>query len=774
MNLIRSLRAAAASAAIVLAVALIGAFPAVSQALFGNVAGVVRAENGAGLAGSVVIVTNASGRPSLTVVAGERGVFKAAGLAPGTYAVRAEAPGFAPKTLSPVEVTAGTSREVTLVLPVSTVREAMTVIGESSRDSVEAAEIRQSPARDVGEALTSTPGIWKLRKGGIANEIVVRGSQSKDLNVLIDGERIYGACPGHMDPPAFHADFAEVDRIDIVKGPFDVKNEGSLAGVVNIVTRRPETGWHASANLAGGSAGYINPSATVSFGSGSVSGLAGYSFRSSKAYVDGSGKRFTELANYRADFVDASAFKVGTAWGKIASAVGDNQRVELSYTHQDADQVLYPALSMDGAWDRSDRLNASYELASWGSVVSALKAQAYYTRVNHWMTDEYRTSAGMASRGYSMGTLASSRAVGGKIEASLLSEVTVGVEAFQRFWDTRGEMAMMGSYMTSNALPGVTTNVGGLYAEWKHPLSAKVSFAAGGRVDRTTTEADPAKANTDLFWAYNNTHSTSATDTFPSGNVRLSYRPLEGLEFTGGVGSNVRIPEPNERYYAAKRTGSDWVGNPDLVPSRNTGIDAGVSWRRSGFYAGLTLFANRVADYVAVHDQARVNMAPGIMNGSARSYANIDADLIGGELNAVLTLTSSLFLAGDLSYVRGSQTADAPKGIFSTNLAETPPLRSRISLRHDTGKVFVEAEGVFSAAQTRVDTDLEETATPGWGIANLKVGWNVGGLALTAGVSNLFDRLYTESLSYQRDPNRSGIRIPEPGRNVFANAAWRF
>ena len=451
-----------------------------------------------------------------------------------------------------------------------------------------------------------------------------------------------------------------------------------------------------------------------------------------------------------------------------------NQKVELSYTHQDADQVFYPGLTMDGAWDRSDRLNASYELTAGGTAVSALKAQAYYTRVNHWMTDEYRTSAGTASRGYSMGTLASSRAAGGEARSDLLSEVTVGLEAFQRFWDTRGEMAMMGSYMTSNALPGVTTNVGGLYAEWKHPLSAKVSVTAGGRIDRTTTEADPAKAKTDLYWAFNGTRSTSATDTFPSGNVRLSYRPLDGLEFTGGIGSNVRIPEPNERYYGAKRTGSDWVGNPDLVPSRNTGIDAGISWRRSGFYAGLNLFANRVADYVAVHDQTRVNVTPGIVNGSARSYANIDANLVGGELNVVLTLTSSLFLAGDLSYVRGSQTADPSKQVFSTNLAETPPLRSRVSLRYDTGKIFAEGEGVFSAAQSRVDTDLEETPTAGWGIANLKVGWNVGGLALTTGISNLFNRLYTESLSYQRDPNRSGIRVPEPGRNFFANAAFRF
>jgi len=31
----------------------------------------------------------------------------------------------------------------------------------------------------------------------------------------------------------------------------------------------------------------------------------------------------------------------------------------------------------------------------------------------------------------------------------------------------------------------------------------------------------------------------------------------------------------------------------------------------------------------------------------------------------------------------------------------------------------------------------------------------------------------TESLSYQRDPFRSGVRVPEPGRSLFANASFR-
>jgi iron complex outermembrane receptor protein len=45
---------------------------------------------------------------------------------------------------------------------------------------------------------------------------------------------------------------------------------------------------------------------------------------------------------------------------------------------------------------------------------------------------------------------------------------------------------------------------------------------------------------------------------------------------------------------------------------------------------------------------------------------------------------------------------------------------------------------------------------------------------VTAGVTNAFDRLYTDHLSYQRDPFRSGVRVPEPGRSLFANASFRF
>jgi iron complex outermembrane receptor protein len=246
------------------------------------------------------------------------------------------------------------------------------------------------------------------------------------------------------------------------------------------------------------------------------------------------------------------------------------------------------------------------------------------------------------------------------------------------------------------------------------------------------------------------------------------------MKLSGGLGHTVRVPEHSERFFALKRKGADWVGNPELSPSRNTGVDIALAFERTGFYVGAGMYANWVDDFITVHNQSRINDAPRVMNAKARSYANVDATLWGGEIDVVLSLTDQLFLSGDLSYVRGTKQASREQEVFSENIAEIPPLRSRISLRYEGGKWFGSVEGVFSARQDHVDTDLREEETPGYAIANFRVGARHDRFSLTLGVDNVFDELYIEHLSYQRDPFRSGARVPDPGRNLFVNVGFRF
>jgi iron complex outermembrane receptor protein len=221
--------------------------------------------------------------------------------------------------------------------------------------------------------------------------------------------------------------------------------------------------------------------------------------------------------------------------------------------------------------------------------------------------------------------------------------------------------------------------------------------------------------------------------------------------------------------------GTDWVGDPDLAPSRNTAVDVAAAFTRAGFRVDLGLFASSVSDYITVYDQARRAPFPGVMNAVARSFANVDAGLLGGELGWSLPIVlGKVSVSGDVSFVRGQQDGDASRGIAAGPLAEMPPLRGRIAARYDDGRFFGSVEGLFAADQERVDASLNESRTPGWGTMSLSAGLRLGRLGVTAGVTNLLDRLYVEHLSYQRDPFRTGVRVPEPGRSIFANTTFRF
>jgi iron complex outermembrane recepter protein len=734
-----------------------------------TLAGTVSGPDGVRIPGVTLTLTDEITGATVRAASGEQGTLRIPALQPGSYTLRAEAPGFQPAIEAGVVLAPDETRTVQLVLRLAGLRETLTVVGVAGRDSLEATAIRESPARDVGEALGATPGVHKLRKGGIANDVVLRGLKGADVNVLLDGQRLHGACPNRMDPAAFHVDFAEVERVEVAKGPFDMKSQGGLGGAVNIVTRRPESGWRAGANLGLGGFGFVNPSLTASYGSARLAGLAGFSYRRSEPFEDGAGRRFTEIANYRSSEQSRDAFRLATGWTRVGFQPSAGHHVQLAWTRQQADDVLYPYLQMDALYDDTDRINLIYEAGGATPKARALTVQAYYSGVDHWMTDQFRTSSVGTPRGYSMGTRAMTRTLGGRVELRA-SGASVGVEAYRHRWDTTTELSGM-AYQPQASLPEVGIESLGAYGELTRSLGAPFELTLGARLDHVRSAADESKANTNLYYAYHGTRSTARSDTRPSGRLRLSWQAASGLSVSASLGHAVRTPDANERYFALRRMGSDWVGNPELSPSRNTGVEIQARYERAGAALSASLFWNHVDDFITVSSAARVQAVPGVMNTRARTWTNVDATLRGGEASGTLPLRGHLFLSGELSAVRGLQRVSGSGA--DSDLAEMPPLRGRLGLRYDDGRLFALAEGVFAADQDRVDAALGEQPTPGWGVASLSAGWRTARLTLTGGVTNLFDRAYAEHLSFQRDPFRSGVRVFEPGRSAFLSASLR-
>ncbi len=747
-----------------------------------SLSGRVSDPSGAVVSGATVKVTNRSNGEVISITSGESGEFSAQDLSAGNYDIIVSYPGFTPFSKTNVTMIPYQAQVMDFVLQLSGVNEQTTVTAKApagegaletsptnSHEVLEIREVRESSAKDMGEAISNLDGVWKVRKAGIANDVVIRGFQQGNIDVLIDGMRVYEACPSQMDPAAYHVDFAEVDKVDVTKGPFDTRNQGSLGGTVNVVSRMPGSGVLLTPNFATGSFGFYNPSVVASGSKRLMHSLGGYSYRRGDPFVSGSGHDFTYYANFTPAGANNAAFDSRTVWTRNTIDLAHNQHLTLSYGNQADGLTLYPTLKMDALYNNSHRIDGNWNLSQLTGVVKAVTAQAYFSQVVQWMTDHFRTTGGSGTLGYGMGTMAGTRTLGGRIEAEMPNMIA-GVELYDRGWSAYNYQFQMAtkSYLGQKSLADVRMIVAGIYSQYSHTFG-KAFITAGGRLDTGASAALNKSVNTDLYWAYNSTRSTSASDVNPSANVKVAYLLPRGIELFAGVGSNVRLPDPEERYYGLKSMGRDWVGNPLLQPTRNSEGDLGFTYRSRYVSIRPTAFYSALSNFVAVTKERKVNPTPGIMNSTALSYQGVDAKLYGGEFSYSVEFTRSLLFSGGVSYTRGTHAAKTSEGMPGGDLAEIPPLKSRASLRYGTGLFFGEINGLAGGRQDKVDVLLNEQPTPGYGIFGVKGGLHTKNWNLSAGGENLANRFYYEHLSFVRDPDRLGIRIPEPGRAFYLN-----
>ncbi|MDY6934322.1 MAG: TonB-dependent receptor [Spirochaetota bacterium] len=632
-------------------------------------------------------------------------------------------------------------------------------------DRIDIKEVRETSARDVGEALKSVEGVSAIRKGTIANDITIRGFQKDNLTVLIDGMMIHGACPNRMDPSSFHVDFAEVEEISVQKGPFDVKNPGGLGGIIDIRTIKPEKGLNGGINTFIGSYKNISTSAKASYGNEEMDALLGYSYKYSLPYRDGDGKRITQqyplssTNRYRDEEEDDKAYSIMTYWIKFGFNLPYNQRIAISYSRQEANDIIYPYLLMDAVFDDTDRLNLTYQISELCEWIRKVEAQFYFNEVEHDMTDSRRVSSVSWPSGYMMKTKAETETYGGKIGFELqlyTGTMTIGIDYYMRNWNTETTLPTG----TQNSIPNVDISNVGTFIEYTQPIR-KIALIIGARFNQTKSEAHNDR--TPLYTQYHENASREETDSYGDGNIQVTYKMTKRIELFSGLGHATRVPDPVERYFALEKpmTNPNWVGNPKLDNVKNREVDFGIKFIEDLFFCKAVVFYSDVKDYITIFNITGVNK-------NAKSYRNIDATLYGGELSSTIYLPFHLDLQWGLSYSLGRDDT------YEKPLFETPPITSRIALRWEMDDYFTEIESLISDDQDRIDSDLNEEKTPGWSIFNIKIGMKYRMFNLFAGIQNIFDRQYYEHLSYQRDPFRTGIRVPEIGRNYYFFLAYSF
>jgi outer membrane cobalamin receptor len=207
------------------------------------------------------------------------GAFVVRGLEPKTYGVAVRAVGYAAFKRD-VSIQNGRTALLDAVLdPVpiplaAVVSSAPRPASERETAAFDRAAIESSGKRDVGELLTTVPGVVVTRSGGPGQptQVSIRGSSAAEVLVVVDGVVANSPLTGVAD--LSQLSLATIERVTVWEGAQSARYGGrALAGVVVVDTRRAER--EGSLSLDAGSWGARAVSGSIGDATESASRLSG-------------------------------------------------------------------------------------------------------------------------------------------------------------------------------------------------------------------------------------------------------------------------------------------------------------------------------------------------------------------------------------------------------------------------------------------------------------------------------------------------------------------
>ena len=217
----------------------------------------------------------------LRVTTDTSGGFRFGPLRPAEYLLEVESRGFAPLSLSGLQVEAGQDLVRDIVLKLAVRREEVVVTASGNPQSAEEvskaltvvsrAELQERGETSVVEALRPVPGlrIQQLGTPGTQTTIRTRGLSVENTSVLIDGLRFRDAAAPQGDATSFlsHLLLADTHRLEVLRGSgSSLYGSHAIGGVVNVMSAEGGGRTRGSLLTEGGSLGRLHGRARLAGG----------------------------------------------------------------------------------------------------------------------------------------------------------------------------------------------------------------------------------------------------------------------------------------------------------------------------------------------------------------------------------------------------------------------------------------------------------------------------------------------------------------------------
>ena len=681
--------------------------------------------------------------------------------------------GFKPKTITLTNNLTIVLEEKSIVIDDVIVK--ANVFGEISQSRIVYDDIKATTQpRNVSDLFKDIPGFGIQKRGAYASEPVFRVFRYEQLNVQYDGGmKILNACPNRMDPITTHVIPEEIERIEIVKGPFTVRFGQNFGGIINLVSKsinnqengfsgNLETGYETNGNnfTTRGSFLYKKDKFDITLNG---------SYRDYGDYTDGEG---TEVP---------SAFKTTDYSVRVGFNPSDNQRFKLTWRQSFGRDIKHAGLPMDSPYDDSFLGGLDYKITEISNLISSFMFKGFYSEVEHLMTNDDRPSfkATEASSNVFVTTY------GGKTELTLTPSdklnIFTGLDA--NFIAREGDRIRLIKIMNGNVLPMPMEKVDkiwqdsklndvGVFVESKYKISDRTLFTAGLRSDFINASInDPEQDFLNLYGG----EIDDQSEVNISGNLSLVYN-VNKTQLQFAFGRGVRTSSMIERFINHFNVGTDpyeYVGNPYLDPETNNQFEISINQKFSNIDLGATVFYSFLQDYITavVNENIPRKFMPMLEPKFAKQFINVDEAMqTGFEFYFNYKFGSNLTFNSDISYTYGENKD------FDEPLPQVNPLTAHLSLNYDKDKYWFNFKSRLVDEQTRIAESFKEKETPGFATFDVSGGFKpIKGLTVGAAVLNIFDKAYYEHMNYSyKNSNLLSGRILEPGRNFTLYLNYSF
>ncbi|WP_295022893.1 TonB-dependent receptor [Sulfurimonas sp.] len=619
---------------------------------------------------------------------------------------------------------------------------------------------------DLASALSSSvPSIDMSRRSGIANDVFIRGQKRDNISVDVDGTKIYGACVNRMDPPVSHILANQINEVEVIEGPYDVENFGTLSGGLKIKTKKPTKELHGEVDFGLGSWGYKKIGATGSGGTDTIRALISASYETSDQYEDGNGNTLAEqidkavikgsapaATKFQPKYKDIEAYTKKSVMSKIFVKTLEDQEIRLSYTGNRSDGVLYANSKMDAAYDDSNIYSIEYNIDNVANGYKNINIQYYYSDVDHPMDTKYRVSG---ATNYSTNHLKTSMQ-GVKLKNSFdidSYKLLLGLDGSKRTWE--GE-----KYSTAVAT-GIITPMGVSLTHTEtdnRAIFAKLEKSFGDLKIETGARYDSTDITPDDVAKHSNSY-----DAF-SANILATYSINQQNRIFAGFGSAARVPDARELYPIVDTI----TGNQELKQTKNREIDLGYEASYDSFNFKIKTFYSMLEDYIYLRKTG----------ATTYTFENIDAAVYGAELSSSYFATDKLNINLNASYKRGKKESSASQP--DSDLADMAPLRGKIGINYEyMNNSTATLEMQASARWNNIDSTNGEQELAGWNIYNAKIKHAIDKhTELSVGVNNLLNKTYIQSNSYVDlillSSGGPTMLLNEPGRYFYTNLTFKF